>query len=113
MLGTALVWAPGAAVLLISGSWIRAMILALWCLLVVVGVGDNFIRPLILRGRMPMNSLLIVLSILGGVEYFGLAGVIAGPVVFSVTTALFKILREMLEEHVGAAQQPGAGPAPG
>jgi predicted PurR-regulated permease PerM len=113
MLGTALVWAPGAAVLLISGSWIRAMILALWCLLVVVGVGDNFIRPLILRGRMPMNSLLIVLSILGGVEYFGLAGVIAGPVVFSITTALFKILREMLEEHVGAAQQPGAGPASG
>jgi len=85
----------------------------LWCLLVVVGVGDNFIRPLILRGRMPMNSLLIVLSILGGVEYFGLAGVIAGPVVFSITTALFKILREMLEEHVGATQQPGAGPAPG
>ena len=113
MLGTALVWAPGAAVLLISGSWIRATLLALWCLLVVVGVGDNFIRPLILRGRMPMNSLLIVLSILGGVEYFGLAGVIAGPVVFSITTALFKILREMLEEHVGAAQQPGAGPASG
>jgi predicted PurR-regulated permease PerM len=61
---------------------------------------------------MPMNSLLIVLSILGGVEYFGLAGVIAGPVVFSVTAALFKILREMLEEHV-AVEPPRAGPAPG
>jgi len=75
-------------------------------------VGDNFIRPLILRGRMPMNSLLIVLSILGGSSTSGSRGD-RGPVVFSVTTALFKILREMLEEHVGAAQQPGAGPAPG
>ena len=112
VVGTALIWVPGAAALLIAGGWIRAMVLALWCLLIVVGVGDNFIRPLILRGRMPMNSLLIVLSILGGVEYFGLAGVIAGPVVFSVTAALFKILREMLEEH-GAAEPASAGPAPG
>jgi predicted PurR-regulated permease PerM len=112
VVGTALVWVPGAAALLISGAWIRATILALWCLLIVVGVGDNFIRPLVLRGRMPMNTLLIVLSILGGIEYFGLAGVIAGPVVFSVTAALFKILREMLEEH-GAAEEAREGSAPG
>jgi predicted PurR-regulated permease PerM len=111
VVGTSLVWVPGAVVLLIGGAWIRAVILALWCLLIVVGVGDNFIRPLILRGRMPMNTLLIVLSILGGVEYFGLAGVIAGPVVFSITAALFKILREMLEEH-GAAEKASEGPAP-
>ena len=42
-------------------------------------------------------------SIFGGIEYFGLAGIIAGPVVFSVTAALLRILREMLEED---ASQP-------
>lgn len=110
VVGTALVWVPGAAALLISGGWIRATILALWCLLIVVGVGDNFVRPLVLRGRMPMNTLLIVLSILGGVEYFGLAGVIAGPVVFSVTAALFRLLREMLQD-LNAVEEAREGPA--
>jgi predicted PurR-regulated permease PerM len=46
-----------------------------------------------------MNTLLVVLSIFGGIGYFGLAGVIAGPVVFSITAALLRILREMLEEN--------------
>ncbi|MDR3719622.1 MAG: AI-2E family transporter [Bryobacteraceae bacterium] len=98
LVGTSLVWIPAVAYLALSGSWIRALILLVWCL-VVVGVSDNILRPWILRGSMPMNTLLVVLSIFGGIEYFGLAGIIAGPVVFSVTAALLRILREMLEEN--------------
>lgn len=113
VVGTALIWVPGVAALLIAGSWIRALILALWCLLVVVGLTDYVLRPIVLRGRMPMNTLLIVLSIFGGMEYFGLAGVIAGPVVFSVTAALVKILKEMLDEREDAQQAAREGPAPG
>ena len=98
VVGTSLIWVPAVAYLALSGAWIRALILLVWCL-VVVGVSDNVLRPWILRGSMPMNTLLVVLSIFGGIEYFGLAGVIAGPVVFSVTAALLRILREMLEEN--------------
>lgn len=98
LVGTSLVWIPAVAYLALSGSWIRALILLVWCL-VVVGVSDNILRPWILRGSMPMNTLLVVLSIFGGIEYFGLAGIIAGPVVFSITAALLRILREMLEEN--------------
>ena len=98
LVGTSLIWVPAVAYLAISGSWIRALILLVWCL-VLVGLTDNILRPWILRGSMPMNTLLVVLSIFGGVEYFGLAGIIAGPVVFSVTAALLRILREMLEEN--------------
>jgi predicted PurR-regulated permease PerM len=98
LVGASLVWIPSVVYLLLSGAWIRAMILLAWCLVVVV-VSDNILRPWILRGSMPMNTLLVVLSIFGGIEYFGLAGVIAGPVVFSITAALLRILREMLEEN--------------
>jgi predicted PurR-regulated permease PerM len=97
IVGTALVWVPAVAYLALSGAWVRALILLGWCV-VVVGVADNILRPWILSGSMPMNTFLVVLSILGGVEYFGLAGIIAGPVVFSFTAALLRILREMLEE---------------
>ncbi len=98
IVGTSLIWVPAVAYLAIAGAWIRALILLVWCLL-VVGLSDNILRPWILRGSMPMNTLLVVLSIFGGIEYFGLAGIIAGPVVFSFTAALLRILREMLEEN--------------
>ena len=97
IVGTALIWVPAVGYLAISGAWIRALVLLAWCL-VVVGFSDNILRPWILRGSMPMNTLLVVLSIFGGIEYFGLAGMIAGPVVFSITAALLRILREMLDE---------------
>jgi predicted PurR-regulated permease PerM len=97
LVGTALIWVPAVGYLAFSGAWIRALILLVWCL-VVVGFSDNLLRPWILRGSMPMNTLLVVLSIFGGIEYFGVAGVIAGPVVFSITAALLRILREMLDE---------------
>jgi predicted PurR-regulated permease PerM len=97
IVGTALTWVPAVAYLALSGAWIRALILLSWCL-VVVGFTDNILRPWILRGSMPMNTFLVVLSIFGGIEYFGLAGIIAGPVVFSVTAALLRILLEMRDE---------------
>jgi len=105
IVGTSLVWVPAVAYLAFSGAWIRALILLVWCL-VVVGLTDNVLRPWILRGSMPMNTFLVVLSIFGGIEYFGLAGIIAGPVVFSVTAALLRILREMLEEDTSPPEIP-------
>lgn len=97
IVGASLIWIPAVIYLAVSGAWIRALILLVWCLVVVV-LSDNILRPWILRGTMPMNTLLVVLSIFGGIEYFGLAGIIAGPMVFSITAALLHILREMLEE---------------
>ncbi len=97
IVGTALIWVPAVGYLALSGAWIRALILLGWCT-VIIGFTDNLLRPWILRGSMTMNTLLVVLSIFGGIEYFGIAGIIAGPVVFSVTAALLRILREMLDE---------------
>ena len=97
IVGTALTWVPAVAYFAISGAWIRALILLGWCM-VVVGFTDNILRPWILRGSMPMNTFLVVLSIFGGIEYFGLAGIIAGPVVFSITAALLRILLEIRDE---------------
>ncbi len=98
IVGMSLIWVPAVGYLALSGSWIHALILLVWCV-VVVGFTDNILRPWILRGSMAMNTLLVVLSIFGGIEYFGLPGIIAGPVVFSFTAALLRILREMIEEE--------------
>jgi len=49
----------------------------------IVGMVDNVIHPLV-----------IFVAILGGIEAFGLIGILGGPVTLAVTMTLFDILRE-------------------
>ena len=102
LVGAALVWVPGAIVLFAGGAWVKGLILLAWGVL-VVSMSDNIIRPLVLSGRSNLNTLPIFFALLGGVQLFGFAGLFAGPVIFSVTASLLKILREELEEE---AQEP-------
>jgi len=44
----------------------------------VAGIADNFVRPLLLRNRTRLNELLLFISVLGGIEVFGLLGIVAG-----------------------------------
>ena len=47
---------------------------------------DNVVRPLLLSGRVRMNGLVIFVSLLGGLNVFGLLGMVLGPLV--VVTAI-------------------------
>jgi predicted PurR-regulated permease PerM len=85
--GAALVWAPAAIWLAISGSLVKGVVLALVGLLVLGNV-DNVVRPLLLSGSARMSTLVLVISLLGGVSAFGLIGIVLGPVVAAVLTAL-------------------------
>ncbi len=91
--GSALIWAPGAIYLMATGSITKGVILA-----AVGSIGisslDNIIRPLVIQGRVQMNTLTVLLSLLGGLQAFGILGLFAGPVIFTVTLELIKILRE-------------------
>jgi predicted PurR-regulated permease PerM len=85
--GAALVWAPAAIWLAVSGSLVKGVILALVGLLVLGNV-DNVVRPLLLSGSARMGTLVLVISLLGGVSAFGFIGIVLGPVVAAVLTAL-------------------------
>ena len=78
--GTALIWVPAAGWLMISGDWIRGLIL-IAIGIGVVGMLDNVLRPALMSGRSSMNGLLIFISLLGGVAAFGFIGLVLGPVV--------------------------------
>jgi len=60
----------------------------------IVGTVDNLVRPLVVGAKSPMHPLVIFVAILGGVEAFGLIGILAGPVILAVTVTLLGILRE-------------------
>ncbi|MBF0378379.1 MAG: AI-2E family transporter [Desulfamplus sp.] len=88
--GTALIWLPAAIWLFISSSWGYAVFLVIWSV-VVVGTIDNIVRPLFMKGSAGMGTLLIFFSILGGLNYFGITGLLYGPMVFGLTIVLLYI----------------------
>jgi len=93
LVGPSLVWWPGAFVLAAQGKWIQAAVLVAWGA-IVVSSADYIVRPRFAGGRANANTLLVLLSLLGGLKAFGPIGIIAGPVVLCVVTALLKIIRE-------------------
>lgn len=93
MAGSFLVWAPAAVFLALSGAWTRALILVAWGVL-VVGSIDNFLSPRLVGKRTRMHELLVFFSVLGGLQLFGVLGVVLGPVVVAVTLALIEMVRQ-------------------
>ena len=90
VVGAAIIWIPAAVYLFVSGQWGYGLFLVLW-FSVVVGLLDNLIRPLFMKGPANMSTLLIFFSIMGGLNYFGLIGLLYGPLIFGLTTVLLYI----------------------
>jgi len=103
VVGGALVWVPTVVVLLIAGRTTGAIVLLVWCVL-VVGSVDNFLRPKLVGGRTQMHDLMIFFSVLGGVQVFGMMGLLLGPVVFAITLALLSVFREAPQGDAGEGQ---------
>ncbi len=93
LLGAGAVWGPGAIYLALTGHWVKAIVLAAWGGAIVSSV-DNFLRPKLVGGRVGLSELVIFFSVLGGIQAFGLLGLIAGPVVFAVAASLIQAFRD-------------------
>ena len=81
MVGPPIIWIPASIYLAATGSLTRGIILALVGIL-IIGTVDNFIRAVFVGGRARVHSLVVFLSVLGGVLVFGAAGIVVGPVLF-------------------------------
>jgi predicted PurR-regulated permease PerM len=79
-----------------DGNWVTALILAVYCTIVVSGI-DNVIKPFVLHGQSKLHPLLALLSILGGVTVLGPVGILVGPMLVSFLQALLAMLRKELD----------------
>ncbi|MDX9827322.1 MAG: AI-2E family transporter [Spirochaetia bacterium] len=80
MVGTSLVWVPTSLILGFTGEAGRAVaffILAAF----FVAFSDNFIRPMVLGEKLKIHPLLIFFAIVGGLQIFGINGLLLGPLV--------------------------------
>ena len=92
MLGAFLVWVPAAAYLALTGHPVKALFLVLWGTL-VIGMADNFLRPKLVGERTKLHELLIFFAVLGGLQVFGVLGIVLGPVVLAITLALVDVFK--------------------
>jgi predicted PurR-regulated permease PerM len=103
--GAGLVWVPAAIILLYQGQvWQGLLVVAGG--IFVIGLVDNLLRPVLVGRDAKMPDYLILISTLGGLAVFGLAGFVAGPVI----AALVLVLWEMFAEEYSLADLAGATP---
>ncbi len=116
VLGTGLVWAPVAVVLLFVGQTQAGV----WALVVgtVVSTLDNLIRPALSRfGKLQLPTVVVLLAMLGGAAAFGPGGLLLGPLLLRLAIEALKIWRDEREFPAGVLPLPmsrplrhGAGP---
>lgn len=99
--GVALVFVPMVAYLFFtSGVLVAAGVLIFG---IFVGVIDNILGPILYERGLRLHPLLILLSVLGGLAFFGPVGFLAGPVTLSLLFALLDIYPLLFENTEGAS----------
>lgn len=96
VLGSAIVWVPGLLALVLDARWGAAAFVALWGTLLVANV-DNLIRPIVFKRWAEIHPLLTVLGAFAGVSYFGILGLLIGPLAL---TYFFELIRMYGEEYL-------------
>ena len=89
MVGTGAVWGSLSVYLALTGHVWKAVILALWGLLLVHPT-DNILRPLLISNATRVPFLLVMFGVLGGLTAFGLVGALVGPIVLAVGLATWR-----------------------
>jgi predicted PurR-regulated permease PerM len=102
MMGATLVWLPASAWLILSGSVTKGLILLLVGALILANV-DNVVRPLLLSGKSQVSTPVLMISLLGGLSAFGFIGIVIGPLVASLLTALVQSYQASLAPPVSVS----------
>jgi predicted PurR-regulated permease PerM len=103
VVGSGLIWGPGAAALAVDGRYGAAIGLAAWGILVVGNV-DNVIRPYVFRRWARIHPFITVIGAFAGINWFGLLGLLIGPLAISYFFELIRMYRdEYLEQEDEAA----------
>ncbi len=97
VLGAAVIWAPVALYLAASGNLTDGLILLGYGAL-IIGLADNFLRPILVGQSIRMPDYVVLVSTLGGIAIFGLNGFVIGPVLAAMFLATWGLV---LEEREG------------
>lgn len=97
VVGSGMVWGPGVLALALDNRYGAAVFLGLWGVVAVGGV-DYVIRPWVFKRWAQIHPIVTVVGAVAGVPYFGILGLLIGPLAVSY---FFELVRMYREEYLG------------
>ena len=98
-IGTAIISVPAIIFLFVTGNTIEAIGLLVWAV-VIVGMIDNLLSPVIVGSKINLPPLLILFSVLGGISLLGPVGILVGPLTISLLYTLISIYRNEFKQSM-------------
>ncbi|MDX1588066.1 MAG: AI-2E family transporter [Oleiphilaceae bacterium] len=97
--GASLIWVPAALYLIAVGHWIQGAILVLFGV-VVIGLIDNLLRPILVGRDTKLPDYVVLLSTLGGLWLLGINGFVIGPLIAALFMVVWGIfIRDFNQEE--------------
>jgi len=106
LVGAWMIWLPAGIGLLLEGQTARGVALLILGVL-LISLVDNILRPWLIADRSQLNGLFVFVSILGGIQAFGLLGVVLGPLVTATAVGLVTGYREAVRNETAAPASSG------
>lgn len=96
-LGATPIWISGAIYLYLQSSMIKmGFMIALG---LIAGLGDNVVRAFVLKGPHGLHPLVGLIAIFGGLQVFGVFGVLIGPIVVAILITLIEVLPQVWDQE--------------
>jgi len=103
-IGTAFVTVPAILYLFLIGQTPQAIGMFIWAI-VLVGMIDNLLGPILMERGIKIHPFIILISVLGGIQFFGIIGFIAGPVLLAFLFALLDIYPALLHKAIHTSEE--------
>jgi len=99
-IGSSIIWFPAALILIFNGYInletnliIKGVLLMLYGIF-LIGTIDNILKPKIIGSKGGLHPVLVLLGVVGGLNFLGFIGVIVGPIILAMLVVFIKIYEE-------------------
>ncbi|MDG5488507.1 AI-2E family transporter [Sphingomonas sp. BGYR3] len=110
-IGPAIIWVPVAIYLLATGAIWQAVVVIVSGV-VLIGLVDNILRPLLVGRDTGIPDWLILVTTLGGIELLGISGIVVGPLVAALFITGWQVLAQLRGQPLPAQADEAAADSP-
>jgi predicted PurR-regulated permease PerM len=100
-LGAALIWMPAALIFLANGAVVKGLIL-IGVGSLVIGLVDNFLRPMLVGRDTRMPDYVVLLATLGGLSVLGMSGLVIGPIIAALCLTVWEMFEQEHRNQEGS-----------
>ena len=96
LIGAVAVWLPVTAFVFLKGAVAKSIALLLWNAL-VVSMTDNILKPYLIGEKAEIPISLLFFGILGGLQVYGVVGILIGPLMIASVLSFAAIYRDLMK----------------